>query len=87
MKKKIFASSKSLKKGVGSRVGSGSAPKCHGSPTLPSTRLMMILLLVRASIQKDLESNHERVKAVMSAMETMEQDWEARALQLQELQV
>ncbi len=48
---------------------------------------MMILFLVRASIQKDLESNHERVKAVMSAMETMEQDWEARAQQLQELQV
>jgi hypothetical protein len=48
---------------------------------------MIILFLVRASIQKDLESNHERVKAVMSAMETMEQDWEARAQQLQELQV
>jgi hypothetical protein len=35
----IFASLKSLKKGVGSGVGSGSAPKCHGSPTLFSTSL------------------------------------------------
>jgi hypothetical protein len=33
----FFASLKSLKKGVGSRVGSGSgsASKCNGSPTLP----------------------------------------------------
>jgi hypothetical protein len=66
----FFASLQSLKKGVESGVGSGSragsinqevrirgsgsAPKCHGSPTLPSTRLMMILLLVRASIQKNV---------------------------------
>jgi hypothetical protein len=44
--KKIIESLKSLKKGVGSGVGSGSiivrgadpesAPKCHGSPTLVS---------------------------------------------------
>jgi hypothetical protein len=42
-KKRKFASLKSLKKGVGSEVGSGSvsqrsgsssAPKCHGSPAL-----------------------------------------------------
>jgi hypothetical protein len=30
----LLASLKSMKKGVGSGVGSGSAPKCHGSPTL-----------------------------------------------------
>ncbi len=33
-KKYFFASLKSIKKGVGSGVGAGSAPKCHGSPTL-----------------------------------------------------
>jgi hypothetical protein len=34
-KNKIFlASLKSLKKGDESGVGSGSTPKCHGSPTL-----------------------------------------------------
>jgi hypothetical protein len=30
----VFESLKSLKKGFGSGVGSGSAPKCQGSPTL-----------------------------------------------------
>jgi hypothetical protein len=39
--KYIFASLKSLKKGVGSGVGSGSAPNCHGSPTLVNTVLGM----------------------------------------------
>jgi hypothetical protein len=46
--KKKFASSKSLKKGVGSGVGSvtqncgsGSAPKCHGSPTLIISTLFL----------------------------------------------
>ncbi len=32
----FFTSLKSLKNGVGFVVGSGSAPKCHGSPTLLS---------------------------------------------------
>jgi hypothetical protein len=33
-KTNFFASLKSMKKEVGSGVGSGSAPKCHGSPQL-----------------------------------------------------
>ncbi len=36
-KKTFLASLKSMKKGVG--FGSGSAPKCHGSPTLIITNL------------------------------------------------
>ena len=43
--------------------------------------------MFRASIQKDLEATHERVRAVMTAMESMEQDWEARTDLMQELQV
>jgi hypothetical protein len=43
--------------------------------------------MFRANIQKDVETNHERVKAVMAAMEAMEREWEARAEQIQELQV
>jgi hypothetical protein len=34
IRKFFYASLKPLKKGVESGVGSGSAPKCHGSPTL-----------------------------------------------------
>ncbi len=35
VKKFFFTLTKLLKKGVGSGVESGSAPTCHGSPTLP----------------------------------------------------
>ena len=48
---------------------------------------IIFLWTTRANIQKDVESNHERVKAVMAAMEAMERDWEARAEQILELQV
>jgi hypothetical protein len=48
-KRYIFAPLKSLKKGVGSgsvsqRCGSGSAPKCHGSPSLIKTPQLFLLL-------------------------------------------
>jgi hypothetical protein len=38
----FFASLKSMKKGVG--FGSGSAPKCHGSPTLIITNSFFKIL-------------------------------------------
>ncbi len=52
-KNNFFASLKSLKKGVGSGVGSGSisqryrsAPKCHGSPTLVDTTVPLLMQIL-----------------------------------------
>ena len=41
----------------------------------------------RVSIQKDLENNHERVRAIMTGMESVEREWENRGETLEQLQV
>jgi hypothetical protein len=66
----FFASFKSLKKGVGSEVGSrsgsvfgfGYAPNCHGSPTLLFTRCV---LGVDINTQQSFEALSERAVAVV----------------------
>jgi hypothetical protein len=50
----FFASLKSLKKGV----GSGSAPTCHGSPTLVSKKFMYT---TTARPCKDIKNKGEKV--------------------------
>ncbi len=37
--------------------------------------------MIRLSIQKDLEQNHERVRAIMMSMDTVEKEWENRAVE------
>ena len=42
-------------------------------------------LFCRHAIQKDLENNHDRVRAIMHTMETVEKEWEQRAVDQEQL--